>query len=49
MVIWPITFVEAQACAPLIGRDLIIVIRIAMIQEWLNAVFEDFQRSNETR
>ena len=43
------TLIETEAGAPFVRGDFAIVVSIAMIEKGLNAVFEDFQRSNETR
>lgn len=43
------TLIQTEAGAPFIRGDFAIIVRIAMIEKGLNAVFEDFQRSNETR
>lgn len=41
------TFVEAKASAPFIGGDLVVVVGVAVVQERLNAVFENFERADK--
>ena len=41
------TFVETEASAPFVGGDLVVVVGIAMVEERLNTMFENFERANE--